>query len=474
MTPQQIQTEIRSELWRRGDLSWKLWPQQVPIYGGIRNLETPAEIVVMLCARQFGKSHLGVMMAVEDCLRHPDSCILVVGPTLKQTREIVTPRIKNIVRDAPPGLIRQTKSENKWTIGSSELVIGGFDVSAASQRGKTVQNIYIEEVVDSHPDEYVEAMRSDLGPALTHSRGGKMIFLTTLPRVPDHPFITDTMVEAKLSKTFFSYTIDDNKELTSEQYNACVTRSGGRASLEFRREYLNEIIRDASLVVVPGYNESIHVTTWVDPSEMYYTVAGDFGGTRDKSCFLLLGYDFLSDVDLVFDELVFESNTPTSAIAATLKARFLKPFSPQAVYADCPGQIQIDLQETHALSVEAPHKADWKAGINLMQVRFALNKVKVHPRCVFLRQSLESGTFNRKREDFERTRALGHCDALAALMYGLRCLGRESPFTIEGKNRPTNQFTLAHHIGENTKDSLNFMPLKGINFKPKLFGKFRR
>lgn len=175
-------------LWRVGDLGYQLWPQQIPIYDGVRSLPPSVSEAVVLCARQFGKSHLEVILAVEDCLRYPNSCILIIGPTLKQTTQIVTPRLKEISRDAPPGLVTQSKSESKWIVGSSELVIGGMDINSSSQRGKSVQNIYVEEIVDSKPDDYLESLRSDIGPALTHSKGGRILFITTPPKVPDHPF----------------------------------------------------------------------------------------------------------------------------------------------------------------------------------------------------------------------------------------------------------------------------------------------
>ena len=156
-------------LWRTGMLDWKLWDQQLQIYDQIRNLPDDVDEAVILCARQYGKSHLGILCAIEDCLTYDDVCILIVGPTIKQTRNIVTPRLRRIAKDAPEGLIRPSKSEGKWFIGTSELVMGGMDQDSGSERGKTLQNCYIEEIVDSDADKYIDSLRSDIGPA--HSLG---------------------------------------------------------------------------------------------------------------------------------------------------------------------------------------------------------------------------------------------------------------------------------------------------------------
>jgi hypothetical protein len=60
--------------------------------------------------------------------------------------------------------------------------------------------------------------------------------------------------------------------------------------------------------------------------------------------------------------------------------------------------------------------------------RVGQDKVVIHPRCTFLALSLESGTLNKQRNDFNRSEALGHCDAIAALQYGVRCLDRTNPW----------------------------------------------
>jgi len=413
-------------MWERGILSWKLWDQQVAIYESIRSLSGFVEIIVILCCRQYGKSHLGVLMAVEDALRHPDKCILIMGPTYKQTIEIVAPRLKEIAKDAPEGLIRRTKSEGKWYVGDSEIVIGGFDQNSSSQRGKTVQTIYIEEVVDSNPDSYNESMRSDLGPALTHSVGGKMVFLTTLPKIPSHPFITETIPTAQLSGSYYNFTIDDNKALTQAQYDACVRRAGGRDSVDFRREYLNELIRDEQTSICPPFDRKLHVGEVKGPGVGIFTTVMDWGGVRDKTAALICVYDFERDKLLVLAERIYNANTPSDLIIEDIR--------PLEAYhrvtdriSDCPGQLSIDLRKM-GYQVRLPIKADWRAGMNAMQMAFSLGKIEIDQSCTMLITTLESGQYNKQKTDFERTHALGHCDAAAALLYAWRTVRRENPY----------------------------------------------
>lgn len=473
-------------LWRKGILCWKLWDQQIPIYDQIRGLPSDIDEAVILCARQFGKSHLGVLMAVEDCIRYPDRCILIVGPTYEQCRDIVVPRLERIIADAPPGLVRRLKSEKKWLIGDSELVIGGFDANSSSQRGKTVQTIYVEEVVDAHPDHFLTSMRSDLGPALTHSDAGKMIFLTTLPKVPDHPFILENMARAQLNGAYYCYTIDDNQALTPAQREACIRRAGGIHTEDYKREYLCLVIRDRSIVIVPDFSKAIHVRDFVIPPHIKWEVVFDGGGVRDLTAAGLMGYDFLRAVDLVVDELWWPHNTATDHIIRDMRERwgvqltaaqalaFKRPEpTPEAyfpeqverVWGDVHGQTRVDMTAAK-FTVLPPPKVDWEAALNNLANRFTQNKIEIHPRCKLTIQTCQSGTLNKNRTDFCRSVALGHMDAAAMLMYGVRVLDRTNPY-------PASAAASSHAMFKRPEPE----PVSDVNrpsFAPKTYKTFGR
>ena len=468
-------------MWSHADLSYQLWPQQEIIYNGIRDLGDEVTEVVILCARQFGKSHLAVLLAIEDCLRYPNCCIPIISPTEKQAREIVTPRLKEIAKDAPAGLIRPSKSEGKWYIGTSEIVLGGFDNNSSAQRGKTVQNIYIEEVVDSDPDDYTESMRSDLSPALTHSKGGKIFLITTLPKIPDHPFVVETIPKAKLRNSFYSYDIYDNKQLSLQQFIRCaelagcvVTTDGTviKHSIDWQREYLNQVVRDPRVVVIPDFDEKLHVKPFLDPPSVKWQIFGDWGGVRDKTVAHLIGYDFHRNVMLVRKELVFEPNISLPIIHDGLNILEKNMGVTQRVI-DMPGQVQVDLIAREYM-VTTPNKQDWQSGINNIQNMFRQNRIEVHPDCKFTIVSLSSGQFNKQKTDFGRNSVLGHCDALASLMYAGRQVDVTNPFPRMTPS-PDGYFVRSYEKDEETKIGEAIQPksfMQGTTMKK--FGSFRK
>lgn len=423
-------SDVRRYFWERGDLTYKLWDQQIPIYDTIKSLPITSQTIVLLCARQHGKSVLGCLLAIEDCLVNDNISVMIVAPEIKHARSIANPRLHMLTADAPEGMINFIKSEDRWQIGRSEIILGGFDIKNAGRiRGKTLHKIYLEELVDSSPDSYKDCLRSDLAPALTHSKQPQMIYLTTLPKIPDHPFINDTIPEAQLGGSFFKYTINDNKKLLPHQYEACVRMCGGEDSVEFRREYLCEQVRDPSTTVIPHFAEH-HVDNITLPTFSRYFVSIDFGGVRDKSVALLHTYDFFNAKHLILDERVFDANTPTDYIVKEL-LDLEKGYNIEQRISDCPGQLLIDLNETHGYQVIMPNKTDWRASVNQMSVLFSMNQITIDRKCKFLIQSCRSGTFNRQKTDFDRSVALGHCDALAALMYAVRSQNKETPYLVD-------------------------------------------
>lgn len=452
-----IKIEEIHALWQNGIISWMLWEQQLPIYKSIRDLDEKAALVVILCARQFGKTYLGTLLAIEDCLRFVEKSVLIVGPTIKQTKEIIAPKIRQISKTAPRGLIRQSKSEGKWYIGSCDLIIGGFDQRISSDRGKSLQTVYVEEIVDSHPDKYLESMRSDIGPTLTHAKNGKIIFLTTLPKIPDHPFITETITEAKLDGAFYSYDIDDNKALSPEQRERCIKLAGGVESVDYLREYKNQIIRDPGLVVLPSFTDKENVREIKLPPRSMFQTTIDFGGVRDKTAVSISCYIYHLNVVYFVDELIYDPNTSTDIIIGEVleleKKWGIELINPQIDLAmsflkapmrnriiDCAGQTRVDLLEKGFICA-VPPKTNWRGNINNLDNKFRNGEALIHPRCKFLIESANSGTLNRTKTDFERTKSLGHCDGIANMMYAVRAMPIENPAGYREKTRHFNQMT---------------------------------
>lgn len=439
---------LRHLLWERGELSFLLWPQQLRIYERVKALPAHIQKIVFEIARQFGKSVMTCLLAMEDCLQNPGVLVMIIGPDIKQTRGIVNPRVKLLqaLGDCPRGLINHHKSSDTYLFSNgSEIKLGGFDTNALSERGKTIYKIYLEEIAFSNPDKYHDFIRSDLGPALLHSANAQIYFVTTPPKYPDHPFLADTVPEAKLLGSYFRYTIDDNEALSPEQKEKAIREGGGIDSVDVRREYYCEVVRDPSVIVVPEFDESRHVKEFELPKWHRTWLSGDTGGVRDRTCLLLCAYDFERAKVLIVDERAFDNQTGSKVMIGdtTAMEALYRPVEYRRV--DAPGQTITDWGRDHGFWVALPRKAGFDETVQFVRTEFTFARVEIHPRCRFLIESLRSQQFDAQRKDFLRTKALGHGDGIMALAYALRSADKSNPVP---RLRDRYRDTSTHYVGE--------------------------
>lgn len=406
--------------WKYGFLGWKCHAGQLKIYNTLRSkdLNPNTQEIMMLCSRRFGKSTLGVIMALEDCLRNPGTQVRIIGPTISQTTAIILPIIRKITLDAPEGLIRRDKKEYKWHIGDSELIIGGFDAKNIQRHlGQESSSIYLEESGAADPDEYNYAVVEVLTPQLLHTRG-KKIHLTTPPLQEDHPIVTDVIPYTQKHEVFFKFTIFDNPMLNKDQIEDAIRESGGIETPAFRRNYLCEIVKDDDSLVVSQFDENEHVFTnilYFENQEL--EVVGDWGGVQDKTVILLCSKH--KGILFVHAEFYYDVNTESKIIFLDLirfakqnKVRLKNPYT-----IDAPASLLVDFYNQYKIVINSPFKKKFEDGLNFLRQKFFESNIKIHNSCEFLIGTLKNGTLTRKKNDYVRHKKYGHCDAIAALAY---------------------------------------------------------
>jgi len=410
----------RQALFAQGCLHWYLHGSQADVYRRLRALPQTSRQRVVEISRRWGKSVLGVVMALEDALASPNGQVLYCAPSLKQASSIIVPLIRDVLMHAPPGLVTRTKSEYKWTCSNgSAIILGGFDSASESFRGLRASAIYCDESGITDPDEFLYTLRSILMPTLLHSRG-PITHLTTPSPYPSHPLHDEIIPECQTAGAHFVRTVYDNPLVDVATIEAMKREVGGEDSDAWKREFLCIRVIAKDSIVVPEFNPQLHIDS-CEPVHANYLMATDFGGVRDKTVGLLLAYDFERNTTHFLREFVADANTGTKDIVAGLLA--IEP-RPVDRIVDAPGQLLIDLNDQHGYFCRQTAKDDWLAQINTLRTGFGQGRIRVHPRCTFLIATLKAATFNKTRTDFNRTQALGHMDAIAAATYGYRSIDR--------------------------------------------------
>jgi hypothetical protein len=101
--------EAVKELWRRGELSWKLDSVQKEMY----KLYYTSKIrtLTWLLARRSGKTYLLCILALEQCIKHPNSIVKFVSPTKLQVNNNLRPLFRKILEDCPEDIKPEFKTK---------------------------------------------------------------------------------------------------------------------------------------------------------------------------------------------------------------------------------------------------------------------------------------------------------------------------------------------------------------------------
>lgn len=414
-------------LWKKGVLYWKLDKNQMEMYEFARNKTN--RIVVIGSSRQLGKSYFLTTLAVEECIRNPNSIVKFVAPKKGDIRRIIAPLIREITDDCPADLKPSYKTqENLFRFkNGSEIQLAGTDNGhAESLRGNRASLCIIDEAGFCDDLDYV--VKSILLP-MTTTTNGKIVMASTPSRSPDHDFM-QFMKKAELDGAFIKKTIYDNPRLTQAQIDEIAESAGGYDSINFRREYLVETITSEDDAVVPEFNAELKtkiVREWERPPFFDCYESMDIGVT-DLTVTLFAYYDFKNAKLIIEDELVFQGKKMlTDSLADGIKTKertlWSNPISGEVEtnilrVADNNNLVLLnDLAAKHQLPFIPTLKDNKDAALNNMRMLLKGERIIINPRCKTLIFHLESAIWNKERTKYARSVDKGHFDAVDSLVY---------------------------------------------------------
>lgn len=450
------EVEEKNAAWRRGDLRWKLDPQQRGLYDFLSGV--PVKQGVIEGARKLGKTFLFGCIALETAQKNPGKQINWSSGTAIGCQKILIPILEEISADAPADCKGEYRDKTgRWVLPNGAFIqIFGAETRKDCERGRgpsSILNIVDEAGFVDLLDYLIDSIFS---PQLRRVRrvAGTFVGLTllcsTTPYIPSHPFciVADA---AAAAGAYANRTIYDSGFETKEEIEAYIADEARKKNLTveqfkatstFQREFLSKRVVDTEMVVFPEFGEVAArvMIEWARPigfeQFIYKRTAGDPGGTRDPTG-LLAGYVDFTNAKVVIEgerllprpntheifEAVVELETelwgpppdPPPGQPYLDRSRISRPMD------DPTGRVTLDLWEIDKLHCEPAVKNDRNASIGLIRTWLVDGTLVIHPRCVQLRHQLLTSMHNKKKTDFERT-PQGHCDLAAALMYFCRGL----------------------------------------------------
>ncbi len=431
---------VIAELWRRGDLRYKIRGYQVQIYddfwGAINN---PG--CLMFCAnlaRRFGKSMIATIVAIEYAIRNPNSQIKFVCATQKGMRAIMKPILRKIFADCPKefgegkllpsGVVRFTNG--------SEITFCGADAGNADNlRGTDSHLNFIDEAGAVDDLDYL--INSVLKP-MQLTVNGTMIVYSTPSKKLDH-YYTKVARTCKEKGFYVERTIDDNKSITPAKRQIYIDDSGGEKSTTWRREYMVEFVNDENMMLIPEFIGS-DVTEPVEETELrrfYHKYVSMDLGFVDFTAILYGYYDFTNSCLVIEREHTTSGNEGRNDILAAQIIR-----DEDELWGTCQSPHQADpkskvyrrisdtneprllddLGSRFGLTFIKVKKNELSVMVDRVRSWVSTGRLRVHPSCEMLLGCLQFGFWNPTRTAMDHSDKYKHYDHLAALMYMVRMI----------------------------------------------------
>jgi PBSX family phage terminase large subunit len=470
----QSREEVISELWRRGELSWKLNKVQKELKNTVDNDDTKTSVVVV--SRRTGKTYWLVIEALMQCIKQPNSVVKFLFPKSKDAKTNIIPIMRMITEDCPEDVkpIFNTQDKMFNFNNGSQIQLAGSDLGIDGIRGGFAHLCIVDEA--GYCSDLKYAIRSVLSPTI-RTTGGRIIMASTPSKSPDHEFVTEYMIPYKASGRLKIFTIYDNPNFTPEIVQEIIEDyPRGVEDPDFKREYMCEVAIDTESAVCAEFalnKDEIVISDYEVPEHTDFYIGADIGYV-DLTVMLFGYYDFKNATLVITDELVMSGATMTTeALALEIKKkeklRFFKDgqnTEPYLRVMDNDLKLINDLRQLHNIQF-MPTKKDNKAGaINEMKIWMGQGRIRIHERCKHLIYHLEYGQWNSKRSDFKRlndspdkTIKGGHVDAIPALYYLIRNIhAYRNPFPVGyGTNIGPNTYQSAKLKARRTSQTAETM-----------------
>jgi hypothetical protein len=341
-------------------------------------------------------------------------------PWKEQARQIVVPEMARITASAPSALrpkFYRTDSFYEFPSTGSRIYLTGINEDKGEGiRGRTAHEIVNDELGSWVDTEYV--LNEVLRPLLL-TTGGQMIDMGTPPEDLGHVWY-ERKAHAIAQGRFIQRTIDTVTTISERDKQDFMESMGGRNSTAVRRELYCEPVADEARLVIPEYQEIVHVIPDDSPRPAFFDAyVGIDLGFNDHTAGIFGYWDF-ADQCLVIEGEWLGKGKGSKDIADGFKgveASLWDGKRPHLRVGDNDLQQLYDLEHEHKYAVTPTRKDDKLAAITALRLRFTRGRIKIKKRCESLRYQLKVGLWNERRTDFLRGEKTGHLDALDALIY---------------------------------------------------------
>lgn len=445
---------LKRELWFRGDLRYmtRIGPQRDAydfIHERDRSISAFSPFVFNF-HRRLGKTFLSILLCTEVCLKAPGRIAKLAAPSLTQAADILDEQWPILMQDCPGELEPDPYKNEKYTfrnprwgpknrwIKSLLRLYGVKNDRGNKMRGGSTDVGIFDECREMQDLAYT--WQSVLLPTFSKRVDPLALFISTPPDSMDHPFVSVFLQQAREFGHYMCVPARDDPNWTKEEDEMFAREMGGRDSADYRREIQCELVSDASNLIVPEFAQRDYeengklknpyvLADYPRPAAYFAYTMGDMGGAgkRTDHTGILFGFvDFIQGKLAIEDEL-FLRDVDTRSLADLWKKRSQDLYDPEIErhaerhvaglkwWIDATPQQIIDLYRLYHLNAHQVPNIERDVARRLLRTAFVTGRIIISPRCEELQYQLRNGT-KLPNGDFARSRRLGHCDLIAALI----------------------------------------------------------
>lgn len=483
-----LKRRARLQAWRDGTLRYKIRGYQKAVYDlvWIAILNPSILQYCLTISRRWGKSFSLLVICVEYALRYPGSQIRMAAPTLDEIRKITGPLMRKILMDCPLQYMPRYASQEKvWTFyNGSQIHIAGVNGGHEdSLRGTGTDLAIVDE--GGFIDNFNYLIKDVLMPQLMDRDGSTMIVSSTPPTSPAHDYVSLALqlekdeIDSKLPKgSMFCHRDIHSTDFSDKKLAIFAKAAGGEGSTTWKREYLALFVREEKLAIIPewdepdvdkdeawrAYLEAEVLAAQRDPRRQFYgnLDALDIGESKFDFQAALYGFYEFHKGRLVVERERIDSVMPrmtTAELGDAIKADEMElwgdvnanpprpPVVKMRVADNNDPRMLVDLAANQGLPFFPTTKESLTAMVNKVRMWVKDGRILISPECSNLRKCLQHGIWKDKDHigrEFIRTEALGHLDALAALIYLVRNCPTENPIPAGWGLDAAKQFIPPH------------------------------
>lgn len=362
-------------------------------------------------------------------MRYPFQQVRFGAPNAEQGRTFVLPIIQSILARCPVE-ISPEKVGMTWTFknprwgrsdATSQFHLVSCKDDAESLRGPRSDMVLLDEVRDIPNLQYV--VEDVFGFHFVGRDDPIMVMCSTPPKTAGHAFTQLYAKEAEEEQRYFVCSVEDNPDWRQQDDKILSKLCHGKDTVAWRREALCHLVSDPEKMIVPEFldaEKEIVVDDYPRPSHFFPWVFIDTGWV-DFTAIIYAYVDWLAST-LVVERTVLVRKKNTAEIADLIISNEKDLYGNVAHQVtrvgDLTPQQLDDIESIYGVMIHDAEKHDPDSCCAELRARVGKRKIRI------IRDGNEGLIYqlrNGIRDDkgrFARSEEMGHCDAIAALMYG--------------------------------------------------------